>query len=120
MIFGKNPREFAEIFNGRIDPVYNIENYANEIKYKLQVAHEQAKSFIEKSKMISKRYYDKKLNSIEVKIGDKIKIEKEPRNKLKSIYEGPYVVEKVEEENITYIDNKNKKHTIHKNRIAKY
>lgn len=32
-----------------IEPVYNIENYAKELKFKLQIAHAQAKKFVEKS-----------------------------------------------------------------------
>lgn len=119
LVFGKSPRQFNEILTGSIDIVYNIENYINELKYKLQIAHEQAKSFVEKNKILSKQFYDRKLNSIDIKIGDKIKIEKQPRNKFKQIFEGPYTVMGMDEENITYVKN-DKTVTTHKNRIKKY
>lgn len=119
LVFGKSPREFDEILKNRIEPVYNIENYVNELKYKLQIAHEQAKAFIEKNKMINKSYYDKKQNEINVKIGEKIKIEKQPRNKYKQLYDGPFIITNIDDKNVSYMNN-NKEITIHKNRIKKY
>ena len=84
------------------------------------MAHKQAKEFIEKNKIISKHYYDRKLNELKVNIGDKIKIEKEPRNKYKQLYDGPYIVTAVDSHNITYKDKNNKNITIHKNRVKIY
>lgn len=120
LVYGKTPREYNEILTGTIEPVYNIENYANELKFKLQVANKQAKQFVEKNKIINKKYYDHKINTFEVKSGDKIKIEKEPRNKYKPIYDGPFTVNEIDGVNITYTDNNNKKRTVHKNRTLLY
>lgn len=120
LVFGKSPRDMNNILTGDIEPVYNIENYANELKFKLQLAHKQAQDFMTKNKEISKKYYDRKINSLQISIGDKIKIEKEPRNKHKPIFDGPYTVSEINDTNITYIDNLNKKQTIHKNRAAIY
>lgn len=120
LIFGKNPREFHELLKNGIEPIYNIDNYINELKFKLQIAHNQAKSFVEKNKIISKKYYDRKTNTLDLKIGDTIKIEIEPRHKHKQLYEGPYTVISIEGENITYKDKNNKIQKIHKNRTAKY
>lgn len=120
LIFGKNPREFNEILNGHIDPIYNFDSYVSELKFKLQTAHNQAKTFVEKNKQISKKYYDRKTNRLEIQIGDQIKIEKEPRNKHKQLYEGPYTVTGIDEQNIQYTDKNNKTQIIHKNRTAVY
>lgn len=120
LIFGKNPREFNEILKNGIEPIYNLDNYIMELKYKLQIAHNQAKTFIEKNKIISKQYYDRKTNSLNINIGDIIKIEKEPRHKHKQLYDGPFTVTGINEENVTYTDKNNKTQTIHKNRTAKY
>lgn len=120
LIFGKTPREFNEILKrNRIEPIYNIDNYLLELKYKLQIANDQARQFVMKNKEISKQYYDRKLNIINLKIGDKIKIIREPRNKHKQLYDGPFLVHKIDNENIIYLNN-NKELTIHKNRVLKY
>lgn len=120
LVFGRKPREMSNIFTNIIDPVYNIDNYINELKFKLQIAHDQAKQFVDKNKLISKRFYDRKINEIDIEIGNKIKINKEPRNKQKQLYDGPFIVTDINNENITYIDKSNKKQTIHKNRVNKY
>lgn len=120
LVYGRGPIELSKIFRGEIEPVYNIENYATELKYKLQLAHEQAQQFIKKNKEINKKYYDRKINRIKIEIGDNIKVEKEPRNKHKNIYEGPFKVIEIDENNITYLDFSNKKQTVHKNRVIKY
>lgn len=120
LIFGKNPREFHEIMQNEIQPIYNIDNYVIELKFKLQIAHNQAKTFVEKNKIISKKFYDRKTNVLDTKIGDTVKIKIEPRNKHKQLYEGPYTVKSIEGENITYSDKNNKIQTVHKNRVAKY
>lgn len=120
LVFGKNANELNQIFTGAIEPVYNIENYANELKFKLQIAHQQAQDFIKKNKEISKKYYDKQINELKINVGDKIKIEKEPRNKYKPLYEGPFTVISIDNKNITYQDNMNKNHTVHKNRAIRY
>lgn len=80
LFYGKSPRELNEICTETIEPVYNVDNYAKELKFKLQIAHNQAKQFLERNKEISKKFYDKKMNKIDIQIGDEIKIEIEPRN----------------------------------------
>lgn len=51
-----------------------------------------------------KEYYDKNVNEIFLKIGDKIKIRDFSKHKLESFYRGPYVVEKIENENVTAVE----------------
>lgn len=120
LIFGKTPREFNQILKeNRIEPIYNVDNYLLELKYKLQIANEQARKFVIKNKEINKHYYDRKLNVINLNIGDKIKIVKEPRNKHKQLYDGPFLVHRIDNENVTYINN-NKELSVHKNRVLLY
>lgn len=63
LVFAKKPN-LTEILNGKVDPVYNIENYAKEMKYRIQTANETARKLIEKSKMKNKQNYDKKAKPI--------------------------------------------------------
>lgn len=108
-----------EILNGRIDPVYNIDNYVKEAKLKLQHAHEQARQTIEKIKRRTKEYYDKSSNPINVKIGDIVKIVSETNNKFLDRYKGPYKVIAIDDTNeIIQLDNTEYK--IHKDRTRKY
>lgn len=99
--------------------MYNIDNYANELKYKLQVAHHQTKEIVHQMKLKTQKHYDKKLNEIKLKIGNKIKVRNEPYNKFKNIYSGPFNVLQIEDKNIV-IDLKGQPYTIHKDRVLKY
>lgn len=63
--------------------------------------------------------YDKNINPINIKIGDRIKIKKEPYDKFSYIYNGPFSVIDVNGQNIS--ENLNgKTYSIHKNRVIKY
>lgn len=75
LVFGSNVN-VLEFVENDIEPLYNAKN--QEIKYKLQVSHERAKQLLEKLKHQNKVYYDKKLNSINVNIGDEIILKREP------------------------------------------
>ena len=109
-----------QILQKTIDPIYNVENYSKEIKYRLQRTHTLAKDLIEKHKLRNKVFYDRFAKPLTLNINDKILIQKEPYDKHKSIYDGPYVVRSIEGCNVTVYDKLTKKiKTIHKNRIRK-
>lgn len=120
LVFAERPSMLHEILNGNVDPIYNIDNYMAEAKYKLQVAHEHAKQIIEKIKNKSKLYYDKNVNPIDVKVGDQVKIKKEPYNKFKQIYDGPFEILDIEHPNVIVKLENGKPYKIHKDRIRKY
>lgn len=103
----------------KIDPIYNIDNYALELKYRLQKAHAETQELIDKQKLLTKKYYDKKLNEISVKPGEMVKIRTEPYNKFNNIYSGPHKVIRIEDKNIV-LEYKGKPYTIHKDRVLKY
>lgn len=72
LVFGKQSILAYDTLNGQID------NYAKEIKYRLQTARKMTKEIIEENKIKSKKYYDSKLNPIEVEIGESVYINTEP------------------------------------------
>lgn len=109
-----------------IDPLYNVDDYSKEAKYKLQIAHEQARQILEKSKLRNKIYYDKSIKPLKINLKDKVLLQKEPRHKLEAVYDGPYTVENVTDSNveIQLVTKKNnrvkERQIVHKNRIRKY
>lgn len=111
----------SEFLQGQVDPVYNMDEFAEEAKFELQTAHCEAKKIIDKIKIRNKENYDEKAKPIKLKINDKVKMVKEPYDKHNKIYSGPYVVKDITQANVTIFDEKtNKTKTIHKNRIRIY
>lgn len=117
LVFSKRNNGLANIDLKNVEPLYNIENFALECKHRLQVAHREASKLIDKIKLRIKSYYDK-LNSIDLKIGDKVLLKKEPTNKLANIYDGPFDVQTVENNNVSIL-YKGKNLLVHKNRLIK-
>lgn len=121
LIFSKISNIPDKIFNGKVDPIYNIDNFANEAKFRLQKTHLEAKKLIEKMKTQNKSNFDKKLNPISIEIGDKVLIEMGNRTKTDPIYKGPYTVINIENLNVTLKNDKSDKiEKVHKNRLQKY
>lgn len=109
-----------ECIGKEVSPVYNTEDYAKEIKYRLQLTHERAKQLLQKSKLRNKEYYDRKIRPIEIKNGDMVLLKKEPYEKHAQIYTGPYIVKQIMDSNVKLLDkNSNKEHIVHKNRIVR-
>lgn len=109
----------VKIYNN-LDPIYNIENYSKEIKYRLQKTHILAKNLIEKHKTRNKNYYDLHSKPIKLQINDNVLLQKEPYDKFKSIYDGPYIITNIDGVNVTIYNNVSKREkTVHKNRVRK-
>lgn len=121
LIFGKIPNTFDFLQKQVVDPLYNVDAYEREVKYRLQTAQNRARRMLHQSKITQKRQYDKKLNKIDVAIGDLVLIKNEVGHKLDKLYMGPFKVIGVDSKNnCTVLDNKNKVSKIHKNRLKKY
>lgn len=121
LVFGKSPRLLDILKDRTIDPLYNIENYAKELKYRLQIAHNIAHNLLEIKKTTNKKFYDKNLNLGNFAINDKVLITNEDRHKLDSVYKGPYIVTNILDKNLELLDVKNNNiSTVHKNRARKY
>jgi hypothetical protein len=119
LLFSQNPNVTEEFLNGKVEPCYNPENYALETKFRLQVALSRARHMITKEKELRKIEYDRKINPINLKIGELIYVSNEERSKLEPWYKGPYKIIKILDNNNIVIENpKNKEQKkIHKNRI---
>lgn len=121
LVYAKKPNIPEHILTGKTDPLYNIDNFSKEMKFRLQKTHTEIRNFLEKSKETNKTAYDTKTNSIQIKINDKILLQSGARHTLDSIYTGPYIVKNITDTNVTIFDEKSKKYqTVHKNRIRKY
>lgn len=123
LTFGRsvNRLDCIEDNTGKIDPIYNIDDYSKELKFRLQTAHKRANELLQKTKQLIKQTYDKHSNPIKIKINDKILLVDETRHKLDPIYKGPFIITQIIEPNVEILDiNSNKRKTVHKNQIRKY
>lgn len=109
-----------DILNGQVDKNYNIDNYAKETKIRLQLIHRETVELINKMKERNKKYFDKNVKQLELQAGDIVKLHKEPYEKFKHIYDGPFVIEKVDHSNAVIKSDGGKLITVHKNRLVKY
>lgn len=121
LVFSKSPIVQEFILTGKIDPVYNIDNYVKEAKFKLQVMHKKASEFLEISKAKNKLSYDKKVTNVKFNLNDSVLLRNEQRNKLEPLYSGPFVILEILESNVKLRNLKtNKEIVVHKNRIVKW
>ena len=120
LIFGRKANLPQETITGNNEPIYNFEDYKNELRYKLQKSHELTRQKLIDSKHQHKETFDKNLNPIHISIGDLVYLKNENRKKLDSFYTGPYKITAIIEPNceIQHIDSR-KQFTVHKNRIIK-
>lgn len=121
LIFAKKPNLPQTLTSDTISPIYNLDNYISEIKYKLQITNKLARNLLEKNKHLTKLRYDQTTNPINLKINDKILLRQEARTKFDPIYKGPFIITKINRENIEILDLDSKKTKIvHKNNIVKF
>jgi Integrase core domain len=118
LVFARQAFLPIDMRNDRIDPVYNIEDYANEARFKLQKAFKRAKDLLKKAKENTKLTYDKSAEYSKIKIGDKVALENMNRRKLDKPYISNYIIEEIEYPNsiIRNLDN-NKITKVHNNRL---
>lgn len=121
LVFAKNHNSVEVIMDNKIDPIYDVENFAKEAKYRLQTTNLLAKELLEKTKIRSKKQYDKTANPIDININDKVMLSNENRHKHDPLYKGPFIVTNINSPNVTITDPKtNQEKTVHKNNIRKY
>jgi len=68
------PKQFNSIKN--IEPIYNIDDYGRESKYRLGIAHKRSKIMLQENKRKNKEFYDLTANDIDISIGDKVLLKK--------------------------------------------
>lgn len=117
LVFSRRPNMPFDLDNC-VEPIYNIDNYVREAKYRLQTAHAVARGLLNRMKLNNKMYYDRNAKELKLQIGDKIYVENRPYNKFKPVYSGPFEITAIDEPNVTFLDEKtNKTKIIHKNRV---
>lgn len=103
-----------------IDPLYKVDAHYQELRYRLQKAHNRAKQCLEKSKIQRKQVYDKATKPIHFKPGDVVVISNENHNQFDPWYKGPFPIVTSDNVNCTIKDEKGKCTTLHKNRVHPY
>lgn len=105
---------------GKVDPVYNYDLYHKELKFRLQVALQNARNKLERAKDRTLENQTK-IYPLEVKIGDRVKLKVENRTKLDKVYSGPYIIGEINHPNCLIVDpSTQRKQLVHKNRLARY
>lgn len=122
LVFAKKPNNFVSIFQNNVEPIYNIENFAKEAKFCLQVALKHARELLRKAKLNANKFYDRKINPLQINIGDKVAINNFAGNKvLDPLYNSPFTVLDIKDFNLILRNDDNKKITkIHKNNVKIY
>lgn len=118
LIFGKLPSLPGDQITN-CDRVYNLDNYANELKIRLKNSLENARKLIEIVK--DRRMLDShnNANKIKLEVGDWVLVRLESRKKNESPYHGPYEIVDIDDLNV-YIKIKNNIKAYHKNLLKKY
>lgn len=120
LVFGRKIPAPEEFTKNRLDPLYNIDSYEQELKYRLQVAHKRAREFLEKEKARRKQTHEDKVQPIDLHPGDLVMITNENRRKLEQVYKGPYSVVRSENANCVILNYKNTEEKVHKDTVQKY
>lgn len=99
-------------------PIYNYENYRDEVRHNLsknwKIAHEN----IDNRKEINKNQYDKKSNPLDLKVGDKVFVYNEKKeHKFGPPYDGPFTVEEILSPVTIMIKRKKKSLKVHKDKL---
>lgn len=121
LVFGRRNTIPDFVQNERIDPLYNLDDYVKEARYRMQVTYQAARRLLELRKNSTKSIYDRNINPLEVKIGDKVLLRNEARGKHESMFRGPYLVVRINEPNVEILDEKtNRAKTVHKNNVSRF
>lgn len=117
LIFGRLPTLPDNIYVNK--PIYNLDSYKDELRVRLQNAHENVNKLLIKSKTKNKEYYDKSSNSINFTIGDLVLLRNHAGKKLDSPYEGPFKL--IDRQGVnSVILYKGKEKLVHNNNLKPY
>lgn len=118
LVFGRKINLQEEFLSGQVQPIYNIDNYVNTLKYILTKTHAKTRELIIKMKHRNKKTYDKFAKPLDINERDLVYVELEPYNKFSAKHGGPYEVVQISGSNVT-VNIKDKLVEIHKDRIRK-
>lgn len=104
----------------KLEAIYNLDEYYNELKFRLQNTNQVAYQNLVNKKEDRQTTLNNNTNPIDVKIGDLVYITNENRRKLDPFYIGPFKIINIQNPNCV-IENliTFKQTAIHKNRIIK-
>jgi hypothetical protein len=118
-VFGKQC-SLPSNLTGEVEPLYTTDNYALELKYRLQSAQKEAYENLVHSKTKRKQKYDEiRVKEYHYEPGDLVLLKNEHRSKLEPIYLGPFKVIMDKKPNVE-LEIKNKHQMVHKDRIKPY
>lgn len=121
LVFARRANLSSDIFcDNRVDPLYSIEAYDQEIRFRLQFAQNRARNYLESAKIKRKELHDKDASQLHIEEGDLILITNEARQKFDPWWKGPYTVVSASGPNCIIVDKNGRRSTVHKNRIKKY
>lgn len=121
LVFAHKANLTAEIFGKTyIDPIYNIDAYDQEIRFRLQTVLNKVKKHLDQVKLERKKVYDNKSFPLSIQPGDLVLLAKENRQKLDPWFEGPFKVISIDEPNCVIENSDEKRTKVHKNRLKKY
>lgn len=121
LVFGKMPPSIDTLKSNTISPLYNIDSYEKEVKYRLQTALKRASVMLDKAKLTSKSQYDKTTRPISVKIGDLVLLEDNASHKLEPLFKGPFEIKELDDHGnclLALDDARTMK--VHKNRLRQF
>lgn len=119
LIFGKTLNAFELCKNQQIDPLYNLDSYLNELKFRLQVTHNNVFQTIQNRKQKRTNKLNQTVKPTDLIIGDIVYLQIENRQKLQPVYSGPYQIETLNDSNAIIIHHNGKRQEVHKSRLIK-
>lgn len=121
VLFGMKP-ELPSSLSRAPEPVYNYDDYVQELKARLQVTYQHVRENQLNAKEKSKTYYDANVKSLELNVGDLVLLENKARKskKLTSIFEGPYEVVELNSPVNSTIKIGRKTKLVHNNLLKRY
>lgn len=102
------------------EPVYNYDDYLNELKYRFQYCATMARENMLKAKERNKLRYDETSLERVFNVGEEVLLRNPTKGKLDPLYVGPYVVEKKTSDVNYQIRVKNKLRTVHVDRLKRF
>lgn len=98
------------------EPLYNNENYCQELRYKLQKSHQFARDNLKREKEKAKIYHDKHIKPVVFHLGQKVFLKNKHRiSKLDSLWLGPFEVTEINDSLNTTILRGPRKVRVHNN-----
>lgn len=120
LVFGRKAKLPQDMQKVTPEPIYNLDEYYTELKFKLQKSSEIARKILIEQKIKRTQNLNNNLNPIDVSVGDLVYLSNENRKKLEPHFIGPFKIKEVDNIHCKIIDISNKKEIqVHKNRIIK-